>query len=110
MVGGVTDYDGKALAVCSGGLLSYDPMTTTDLNDLEKIGVSAYGKPTVSGNRLVTTNRLSGKLFVTDISDLTSPSVRLELTLPGNPETALVQGGAIYVPLGNAGLVKIPMP
>ena len=110
MVGGVTGYDGKALAVCAGGLLRYDPMTTTDLNGMEVIDVSAYGKPTVSGNRLVTSNRLNGKLFVTDISILTRPSVQREVTLPGNPETALVHAGAIYVPLGNAGLVRIPMP
>ena len=109
MVGGVVDYQGKALAVTNKGLLQYDPMTTPDLKSLEVMGMSAYGKPAISGNLLVTTNRLNGKLVVTDISDIQNPRELWSKQLPGNPETAIVCGNAVYVPLGHAGLVKYPL-
>jgi len=45
-----------------------------------------------------------------DISDPRNPRSRGEVILPGNPDIALVAFGSIYIPSGNAGLLKLPMP
>lgn len=108
MVGGIADYRGAALATTSTGLLHYDPAGNVDLNKLERFA-AGYGKPTVSGDLLVTTNRLTGQLTVTDISTLAEPRELWSATLPGTPETALIHAGAIYVPMGHAGLAKYPL-
>lgn len=110
MQGGVVDYKGKALNMTSQGYILYDP--TEDPASLTAYSSvsGCTGKPTVYGDLLIVTNRVTGMLYYLDISDPDTPVSKGEMKLPGNPDIALVANGAIYIPLGNAGLIKLPMP
>jgi len=110
MVGGVVDYGGKALNMTSVGYILYDPLE--DPATLEAVnGVpGCTGKPTVYGNLLIVANRITGKLYFLDISDPAAPYSKGEVTLSGNPDIALVAFDSVYVPAGNAGLIRIPLP
>jgi hypothetical protein len=107
MTGGVVDHQGKALNMTSSGYIIYDPKE--DPATLESVG-SCTGKPTVHGNLLIVTNRVRGSVHFLDISDPTNPKARNEMLLPGNPDIAVVAFGGVYVPSGNAGLIRIPLP
>lgn len=107
MTGGVVDHRGKALNMTSSGYIIYDPKE--DPATLESVG-SCTGKPTVHGNLLIVTNRVRGSVHFLDISDPTNPKARNEMLLPGNPDIAVVAFGGVYVPSGNAGLIRIPLP
>ena len=107
MTGGVVDYRGKALNMTSGGYIIYDPKE--DPAALTAVG-GCTGKPTVHGDLLIVTNRVRGSVYFLDISDPVNPKHKNELALPGNPDIALVAFGSVYVPSGNGGLIRVPLP
>ena len=107
MTGGVVDHRGKALNMTSGGYILYDPKE--DPEALAAVG-GCTGKPTVHGDLLIVTNRVRGSMYFLDISDPVNPKHKNELALPGNPDIALVAFGSVYVPSGNGGLIRVPLP
>ena len=110
MAGGVVDYRGKALNMTASGYLIYDP--TEDPASLTAYTAvsGCTGKPTVYGDLLIVTNRVKGMLYFLDISDPERPRSKGELQMMGNPDIVLVANGSAYVPCGNAGLVRVPLP
>ena len=106
MLGGVVEYRGKALNMTTTGYILYDP--TQDPTNLPALG-GMTGKPTVSGDLLIVANRVKGKVYFVDISNPEDPRTKDELLLPGNPDIVLVAHGSVYVPCGNAGLIKLSM-
>ena len=52
---------------------------------------------------------MKGTVYFVDISNPEDPRTKDELLLPGNPDIVLVAHGSVYVPCGNAGLIKLPM-
>jgi hypothetical protein len=110
MTGGVVDYKGKALNMTGTGYLLYDPLE--DPKELTACSSVAgcTGKPAVYGELLIVTNRVKGMLYFADISDPESPRSKGEYQLPGNPDIVLVAFGSAYVPCGNAGLIRVPLP
>jgi hypothetical protein len=110
MAGGVVDYQGKALNMTSGGYLIYAP-TEDPASLTAHSGVSGCtGKPTVYGDLLIVTNRVKGMLYFLDISDPENPRSKGEIQLFGNPDIVLVAFGKVYIPAGNAGLVRMELP
>ena len=110
MAGGVVDYKGKALNVSTNGYLIYDPLENPATLELASFGAGCTGKPTVYGNLLVVCNRVKGIVYFVDISNPEAPAYKQEIKLSGNPDIALVAFGGVYIPNGNGGLLKMPMP
>ncbi len=110
MAGGVVDYHGKALNMTSAGYIIYDPKEDPASLEAVKGAAGCSGKPTIHGDLLIVTDRVTGKMSYTNISDPETPREISNLQLPGNPDIALVAFGSIYIPAGNAGLIKLPMP
>ena len=110
MAGGVVDYRGKALNMTTSGYILYDPAEDPSALPALSGTSGCTGKPTVYGDLLIVTNRVKGKLYFQDISDPSAPRLTAELQLSGNPDIALVAFGSVYVPCGNAGLIRISLP
>jgi len=110
MHGGVVAYKDMALNMTSKGYMLQQPATDAAQLELFTSVAGCTGKPTVHNNLLIVTNRVSGMTCFADISDPRNPRSRGEVILPGNPDIALVAFGSIYIPSGNAGLLKLPMP
>ena len=110
MQGGVVDCKGKALNMTGKGYLLYDP--ATDPAGVEPLAPVAgfTGKPTVYGDLLIVTNRVTGKVCFANISDPGRPTSKGETFVAGNPDIAIVAFGAVYIPCGNAGLIRVPLP
>ena len=127
MTGGITVYNGRALATNSGGYVLYDPesISSSEMAALSTIKpvdgygssakVSIYGKATISGKYMVSCDRVYGRIYITDISDINKPvllaayGVRENTALVGNPDIALIVDGTVYIPLGYMGIVKFDL-
>lgn len=127
MTGGITAYGDQALATGSGGYYLYDPNTITSaeqaaLTQIKPVSgygsatkVSIYGKPTVAGNMLISCDRIYGRIYITDISNINQPvrlaafGTREGTALVGNPDIAKVNGDNVYIPLGYMGVVKFSL-
>ncbi len=125
MTGGITAYGDMALAMGNGGYYLYDPntITATEQSKLTMIKpvngsgtkVNIYGKPTIAGNTMITCDRIYGRIYIIDISDINNPillaayGTREGTALVGNPDIAKVIGNAVYIPLGYMGVVKLSL-
>ena len=127
MTGGIIAYSDQALATNSGGYVLYDPNTIsasemaalTTIKPMDGYGsvtkVNIYGKPTISGNYMISCDRVYARIYVTDISDINNPvrvaafGVRENTALVGNPDIAKISGNCVYIPLGYMGLVKFDL-
>ena len=64
------------------------------------------GKTAVNGNILTVSNRTSGEFFVVDITDVENAVLLNYLKVNSNPDLALITDKYIYVPAGNAGIIR----
>lgn len=122
MTGGITAYGDQALATNSGGYVLYDPNTIsssemaalTTIKPVNGYGsatkVNIYGKATVSGNMMVSCDRIYSRIYITDITNIDAPVLLASFTgSVGNPDIAKVTDGTVYIPLGYMGLVKFDL-
>lgn len=127
MTGGLTPYEDQVLASGNGGYYIYDPNTITadqqkNLTMIKPVDgygsstkVGIYGKTTISGNYMVSCDRVYGRVYVTDISDINNPvrlaafGVHENTALVGNPDIALIVDNTVYIPLGYMGIVKFDL-
>ncbi len=115
---GLTGLDnGRAMAVCAGGLTVFDPQEEFRFDaDRATIpqGGRVEGKPTVfytvaGARRVIVTERMSGRVAVCDIDDLRRPKILKNFTLAGNPGYAAVDGGMAAIPAGRQGLAFLDL-
>ena len=109
MTGGIEAVGDLALSMTSSGYILYDPVTTADISTgltNYKPGQNITGKPSEHQGTLITTNRISGAIYIMDASTLTSPSLLKSFTVAGHPATAVYGEKSIYIPLGNQGLLR----
>ena len=113
MTGNVADYPNCVLATVNiansaqGGYVIYDPTGTNEpLNICRDYDDPFSGKPAVSGNLLVTGERINGRICIVDITNIGTPRVQKTVPVSGNPDIPYFYGDTVYVPLGYQGLVK----
>ena len=109
MTGGIEAVGDLALSMTSSGYILYDPATTADISSgltIYKPGQSITGKPSEYEGTLITTNRISGAIYIMDASTLTSPSLQKSFTVTGHPATAVYGEESVYIPLGYQGLLR----
>ena len=77
-------------------------------------GISGMGKPTVCGNYLFVSERISSKVYIYDISCLTDSKSEATsavllgtFTFDGNPDVIHADGTVVYIPLGYQGIISI---
>lgn len=125
MTGGITAYGDLALATGNGGYYLYDPSSITAdeqkaLTMIKPVNgsgskVGIYGKATIAGNTMISCDRIYGRIYITDISDINNPvllaayGTREGTALVGNPDIAKVVGNTVYIPLGYMGIVKLTL-
>ena len=114
MTGNVPGYDNHVLCTRNvasgntGGYYIYDitaeaPTVVINAKDPD---TSFSGRPTIVGNILIASDRINGLIHIVDISDLANPNVIKTITVSGNPDSALVVGDDILIPMGYQGLFK----
>ena len=110
MAGGYEAAGDFALGTRGGGYILYNPaspgVSSMSALPLYRSVGYFYGKPTLHGNLLVTTDRINGKIYLVDVSDLTAPVLKQTLTVSGNPDVAVMTDDALLLPLGRQGLIK----
>ena len=116
MTGGVTEItiDGINYALkISGGKAIYTNSFTSN-SGTQISGISGSGKPTVCGNYLFVSERISGMVRIYDISCITDPdstetAAKLigVFAFDGNPDIIQVDGTTVYIPLGYQGMLVI---
>jgi len=112
MTGGIEAVGDLALSMTSTGYVLYDPATTADISTgltVYKPGQNITGKPSEHRGTLITTNRISGAIYIMDASTLTNPSLQKSFTVTGHPATAVYGEESVYIPLGYQGLIKFDL-
>ncbi len=117
MTGNVPGYDHHVLCtrnVANGNLGGYYIYDITAENVTSIISgrdpdVAFSGRPTVAGNLLIASDRINGLVHIVDISDLAKPKVLKTVTVSGNPDSALVVGDDILIPMGYQGLFRFSL-
>ena len=117
MTGNVPGYDHHVLCTrnvangATGGYYIYDitaesPSVVINAKDADTIFT---GRPTIAGNMLIASDRINGDIFIVDISDLANPNVVKTIKANGNPDSALVVGDYVFVPMGYQGLFRFKL-
>jgi hypothetical protein len=109
---GLSVAQGAVVATNKGGLVYFARNETHALDSLPVAripGVRLSGKITVSGHRVVLTNRADGELFIVDVSDRLKPRLIEKLAMDGNPGRAAFTEGGILIPAGYEGLKFHPL-
>ena len=121
MTGAFVPYGSNmVLATGSGGYYVYDPtavdadayksMTVIRPRDGAGNTVQVTGKPAVRGDILILSDRIYGKLYILDISDINAPVLlRAWVNLPGNPDAAAFSGNYAYIPMGYQGVMRLDL-
>ena len=124
MQGGYTAYKGNAvIQTRSNGYIYYDPtaVTAAQVEDmaLNKLirPVTGYGSTTktningrgfVYENLLISCDRIYGRMYITDITDIDNPVLLKSWTgIKGNPDIATVVDKTLYVPMGYEGILML---
>ena len=117
MTGNVPGYENHVLCTrniangSTGGYYIYDitaesPSVVINAKDSDTIFT---GRPSVYGNILIASDRINGKIHIVDISDLSAPNVLYTVEATGNPDSALVVGDYVFVPMGYQGLFRFKL-
>ena len=108
-VNGLVEHHGKTLATTRGGYLILNRQDRRPLKDfvVQRIGKLRHhlGTPTIFGNMLYAANRVTGTITITDISNITTPKLIKQFTLPGNPGRVVLHHGKMVIPDGYHGLL-----
>jgi len=124
--GGYTDYkDDIVIMTRSNGYIYYRPTVDSDLDIIAKAQnglirplsgygstekASIYGKGYVYENLLISCDRVYGRIFITDISDIDHPVLLKSYTdLKGHPDICTVIDGTLYVPMGYHGIATLSL-
>lgn len=110
MTGGIAALGGMALNMTGNGYLLYDPIAVSDMKAQEVFSIGGTGKPAVQGSCLAVAQRTSGKVWIVDISSPSTPQLLKQMQVSGNPDIPLIAFGAVYLPAGHGGLIRIPLP
>ncbi len=106
---GLIAHRNSTLAITRGGYLLLNRDERRPLADVSLYKIDArrrhLGKPTISGNQLVTVNRQSGLVTIADIADQRQPKLIDQFTLPGNPSRPVIHEGVLVIPDGYHGLL-----
>ena len=117
MTGNVPGYDHHVLCTRNvasgnaGGYYIYD-ITAESVSAVisgRDPDVAFSGRPTITGNILIASDRINGLIHIVDISDLANPDVIKTIKVNGNPDSALVVGDEILIPVGYQGLFKFSL-
>ena len=126
MAGGYTAYKGNTVIMTrSNGYVYYDPtaLTAAQILDLANnhlikavtgygstTKTSIYGRGFVYENLLITCDRIYGRMYITDISDIDNPVLLKSWTgIKGNPDIANVVDKTLYVPMGYEGIMMVDL-
>jgi len=117
MTGNVPGYDHHVLCtrnIANGNLGGYYIYDITKENPTSIISgrdpdVVFSGRPTIAGNLLIASDRINGLIHIVDISDLANPSVLKTIAVSGNPDSALVVGDDILIPMGYQGVFRFSL-
>lgn len=117
MTGNVPGYDHHVLCtrnVANGNLGGYYIYDITQESATSVISgrdpdVIFTGRPTIAGTMLIASDRINGKIHIVDISDLANPNVVKTIEVNGNPDSALVVGDNVFVPMGYQGLFRLKL-
>jgi len=122
MTGGITACGDQALATNSGGYVLYDPNTVTSaemaaLTTVKPVTgygsstkVNIYGKAAIGGNMMVSCDRIYGRIYITDITNIDAPVLLNSYEGGvGNPDIAKIVDNTVYIPLGYMGIVKFDL-
>lgn len=112
--GGYAACGEYALVTRDGGYSVYKPLREGAYDSELPVyripgGPDFFGKPTVRGNLLVTSNRIDGDVTVVDIADVKTPKLVRQFKISGNPDLAYVGDGFILIPAGRQGLIKFEL-
>ncbi len=72
-------------------------------------GTDVTGWPIIYGDIMVVSERMTGKIALYDISQITDPKAIAKFTSNTSPDIACVYGDKAYVPLGNYGLMVVDL-
>lgn len=121
MTGSFVPYgSNQVLCTGNGGYYVYDPSAVNESQykamgvirpkDADGNTVQVTGKPALHGDILILSDRIYGKLYVLDISNLNAPVLlRAFENLPGNPDAATFSGNFAYVPMGYQGILRLDL-
>lgn len=110
--GGIEAVGNLALQTTNNGYFIYDPATTesnTNPTYYKANGKGIAGRPSEHNGLLITTNRPNGKIYITDISNITSPKLLKSFEIAGNPMIAAFSDTAVYIPMGYQGIMKFDL-
>ncbi len=117
MTGNVPGYDHHVLCTRNvangnlGGYYIYDitQESITSVLSGRDADTAFSGRPTIAGNMLIASDRINGLIHIVDISDLANPNVVKTIEVNGNPDSALVVGDNVFVPMGYQGLFRFKL-
>ena len=99
----------KTLATLRGGYVLLDRSERRPIKELDVhsigIGRSNPGVPNISGKLLYTSDRSTGLVTITDISDPLNPKSIKQFETPGNPTRIEISKGRAVIPDGYHGLM-----
>ena len=95
------------LSIFKNGYIYFDPLTGNFSERVKIEGISFDGKCSINGSLLVISTSYNGKVQFVDISQLKSPKIIAQFTIPGNPDVAAFDGDSILLPCRYYGLLKI---
>lgn len=64
------------------------------------------GKTIIEGSILCASNRTSGEFFAVDVTDIENAVLLSYIKVNSNPDLALITNKYIYIPAGNAGIIR----
>ncbi len=125
MSNGIAPYGDKVVTNLRGSHMVFDPLdeTLSNLNTLTKYvvkdksgnkppkdenGNTLYvsGKTVIEGSILCASNRTSGEFFAVDVTDIENAVLLSYIKVNSNPDLALITDKYIYIPAGNAGIIR----
>jgi len=106
---GLIAFGKKTLATLRGGYVLLDRSERRPIKELKLhslgIGRSNPGVPNIYGKRLYTSDRSTGLVTITDISDPLNPKPIEHFETPGNPTRIEISKGRAVIPDGYHGLM-----
>ena len=105
---GAAVYGDMLLVTSRQGYYFLTPDETRPPGELPRFGepgADFSGKPCLFGDRLVISNRFTGRLSVVDVADIERPRLLKTYELEGNPGRVELYRGRIVIPAGYQGLL-----
>ena len=102
---GLVAVNNKILAIEPGGYKLIAAMEEDyDKKDIIKHDGTIIGKPTVFGNILCVSNRVTAQIEIIDISEIEKPNLIQSFTSTGSPAELVIKNASVIIPDGYKGL------